>query len=76
MKATVQTTIPHDGGQAFPSVAVYASSDPHRQGMSLRAYFAGQVLSNMRAEDWSSVSDGAKYCVDYADALIAALNEP
>lgn len=70
-----------DGGQAFPrhyeqvigskleetEMIVLRSVD----GMSLRDYFAGQVLMTYRPSTTSPEQDIAKACYRVADALIA-----
>lgn len=52
---------------AFPAMAF-----DQYQGMSLRDYFAAAALSHLRVGDWLLCADGAKYCYDYADAMLAA----
>lgn len=44
-------------------------------GMSLREYYAGCALQGIRVGDWAEVQDGAKYCADYADAILAELEK-
>jgi hypothetical protein len=71
-------TTPKDGGPAFPG-----ENDANKEynwvnkGMSLRAYFAGQLMegaiAGMRSE-WDK-NDMAKWCVERADALIAELEK-
>lgn len=52
-----------DGGPAFPLATV--------SGMSLRDWFAGMKLSGLRVGDFTDSKDGAKFCYDYADAMLA-----
>ena len=68
---------PNDGGPAFPChtnqrPGILANAP---QGMSLRAYFAGQFLTSKVWEEWDE-RRAAKASVQYADALIAELNRP
>lgn len=35
-----------------------------------RDWFAGMALQGLRVGDWTDCKDGAKYCYDYADAMI------
>lgn len=41
-------------------------------GMTLHQWFAGMALSGLRVGDWEKCEDGVKFCMDYADAMIAA----
>lgn len=66
---------PTDGGTAFPChtnprPGILANAP---QGMSLRAYFAGQFLTSKVWEKWEE-KRAAKAAVQYADALVAELN--
>lgn len=61
----------NDGGPAFP--LPIPGEDLRQQGMSLRAYFAGQFLASRVWENCPERS-AAKAAVQYADALIAELN--
>lgn len=73
-----------DGGPEFPRPASEDSSNgtlsdgnevrEAQCGMSIRAYFAGQALP-VCAWGYSPIP-AAKLAVEYADALIAKLNEP
>jgi|WetSurMetagenome_2_1015567.scaffolds.fasta_scaffold87911_4 hypothetical protein len=64
---------------AFP----YKDENETHPGMTLLAYFAGQVLAGMdeRTKQTISSSDGnyftniAEYCVNQAKAIIKALDE-
>ena len=64
----------YDGGPAFPAGM--------RQGMSLRAYLAGQLFTTAREsvpttgkETWKDVARmAARRAVGYADEIIAELN--
>ena len=72
-----------DGGAAFPKPF---STDEHKdqcnigfeeQGMTLRDYFAGQVLVGETANDeWANTPNASKliavYCYGLADEMIAA----
>ncbi len=80
---------PTDGGPAFPGedgVSGYGACKPIEgpngitwlnlnAGMSLRAYFAGQVLPALPLDNLDS-EDAASRAVDIADALIAELSKP
>lgn len=64
-----------DGGPAFPlQVSELPGAYDAHPGMSLRAYIAAKMLP-VCAEDYES-EIAAKLAVEYADALIAKLNEP
>lgn len=63
-----------DGGPAFPLFAEHDHPWGISHGMSLRAYIAAKMLP-VCAEDHGTES-AAKLAVEYADALIAKLNEP
>jgi len=52
------------GGFAFPSVGFSS-------GMTLRDYFAGQVMAGMAAND-ASAQDRALWAYEMADAMLAA----
>ena len=74
-----------DNGPAFPVPMVPHDSqggytEVRWQGMSLRAYFAGQAMVGLLAggadDNFRDAPSTAMDCVDYADALIAALNRP
>jgi len=68
------------GGEAFPSNGHHHL---HRPRMSLRAYFAGEVLKGIYANSginpcsWtgSELKDRASLSLEQADALIAELNK-
>lgn len=70
---------PNDGGPAFP----FPSGPEPRvnefhdrsEGMSLRAYFAGQVLAEVDSRSLGSPADIAAECCQLADAIIAELNK-
>jgi len=66
----------NDGGPAFPQacpeMCIPGQTDRETQGMTLRDWFAGQALSSLRVGDWTECKDGAQYCYDYADAMLAA----
>ena len=64
----------NDGGPAFP-VSSVTGSGAHF-GMSLRAYFAGQMLCGISKPLHEGKYDrrvAAKWCVAVADAMIAEL---
>lgn len=61
----------NDGGLAFPKPD--CNQYDGQQGMSLRAYFAGQFLTSKVWEEWDE-KRAAKAAVQYADALIAELS--
>jgi hypothetical protein len=60
----------NDGGPAFPcptgSDGGVAFAD-----MSLRDWFAGMALAGIRVGDWEKCEHGAKWCYDYADAMLS-----
>ena len=59
-----------NGGSAFPVKWLNGSID---EGMSLRDYFAGQVLAGNLGNPWASNSDDiAVRCYQIADAMLAA----
>ena len=51
-----------DGGSAFPPNAGWIADDPKGRGMSLRDWFAGQVLGGpLATEAWPlTIGEGAK----------------
>jgi len=65
----------NDGGPAFPLQVIASPNSEIQHGMSLRDWFAGQVLSGIMANtDWSencheSIASAA---YDNADAMLAA----
>lgn len=59
--------LPPENPPAFPVPIPRVS-----EGMSLRDWFAGQALTTLRVGDWTSADDGARYCYDYADAMLRA----
>ena len=68
-----------DGGAAFPSPSVYGDENVgHQQlevgelGMSLRDWFAGQVLSAFTGERIVDTDALARTCYRLADAMLAA----
>lgn len=65
-----------DGGRAFPGKNFTEHGYPNGEnmGMTLRDYFAGQVLSGfMSAKPMHfDPDDDAAYCYRVADAMIAA----
>ena len=68
-----------DGGPAFPeAIAIGPSGDvyPGFGGMSLRDWFAGQVLTRVYANEGRYGPEGLKQCAEYAyamaDAMLAA----
>lgn len=77
---------PNDGGPAFP-IPMTAWDDqlsdnrvvPWSEGMSLRAWLAGQALAGYAAWSPTGVTAesepraAAKFCVQHADAVIAEL---
>jgi len=68
----------NDGGPAFPCQPLDAQGNPcnaAQDGMSLRDWFAGQALASLRCGDWTECKNGARYCYDYADAMLAARKE-
>lgn len=69
-------TQPNDGGPAFPQdLQGRRGDDPQYQGMSLRDWFAGQVLQGLASneERWVSANEViAKACYEAADAMLKA----
>ena len=76
----------NDGGTAFPGFAYtegYGAKQFDRDGtaqvyvsgMSMRAYFAGQVMGSMLI-DTESYPHAARLAFEYADAMIAELAKP
>lgn len=68
----------NDGGPAFP-FQVTRGSETVCHGMSLRDYFAGQVLGGMTADVTTATMnehDIATYCWRIADAMLRAREEP
>lgn len=68
----------NNGGPAFPVVGHFYGRELGGQldhGMSLRDWFAGQALTGIRPGDWASCKDGAQWCYDFADAMLAARKE-
>lgn len=71
----METKVINDGGPAFPLSGDGPNVPYFNQGMSLRAYFAGQAMQGMLAnpdKDYG-ISALAEESVEHADALIAAL---
>jgi len=64
----------NDGGPAFPTVARDGNWQPHHDGLSLRDYFAGQVLVGALADPTCQPSpiELAKIAYRGADAMLAA----
>jgi len=69
----------NDGGAAFPLVGEASSGrlDCLHNGMSLRDWFAGQVLAGWVSDPQVEITTGtvgniAMYCYELADAMIAA----
>ena len=60
-------TMKPNGGPAFP---VPNDQYPQFNGMTLRDYFAGQVLPQICVHIYAA--DAAKEAYEYADAMIAA----
>ena len=61
-----------DGGFAFPSI-----DEEEHQGMTLRAWLAGQALSGYNANEGLTMESSVKigtWAVEDADATINALN--
>ena len=67
----------NDGGPAFPTVARDGNWQPHHDGLSLRDYFAGQVLVGALADPTCQPSpiELAKIAYRGADAMLAARKE-
>ena len=66
----------NDGGPAFPFKCQGPTTAPEvYYGMSLRDYFAGQVLSGLVGGTIGPDQD-AEYAYITADAMIAARNKP
>ena len=73
---------PNDGGPAFPAEHHNSSNGvvTHYKGMSLRDWFAGQVLEGFMASNEHPTmfdpKDDAEYCYAVADAMLAARLAP
>ena len=66
---------PDDGGPAFPDRDPVSSR--HRPGMTLRQWYAGQVISPKLVEAYGQTPDLlAAYAFKHADAMIAEGKEP
>ena len=66
-----------DGGQAFPSMNSDLAELPHRHGMSLRDWFAGQALAGYCAHpNTGTVKDNAERALQQADAMLEARAKP
>ena len=79
------TTTPPDGGPAFPIPLALNGNGVNvaqeilsYEGMSLRAYIATAALQGMLSDQMrgGTVETYAMNAVQFADALIAALNKP
>jgi len=70
-----------DGGPAFPSPEIRGDDGAGicapEYGMTLRQYYAGQMMAGNLAnpESAGSCADFAAYAVELADALIAELEK-
>jgi hypothetical protein len=71
----------NDGGQAFPMPASETSQGGHfeQPGMSLRDWFAGQIMAaaltnaeNLRLVDDDTLIDASKVAYRVADAMLKA----
>ena len=60
--------------QAFASIAVDGIRVYRANGLTKREYFAAMALKGILSQDDSRPSDAATWAVEYADALIDALN--
>jgi hypothetical protein len=70
----------NDGGSAFPCGSydpkTGCEQPPVVEGMSLRAWFAGQALGGLLSDPaYISMALAAETAVEAADAIIAKLNE-
>ena len=66
-----------DGGPAFPTTAPLESWGDPNKGMSLRDWFAGQVLAGYLANPRAIIQsipakETARACYQMADAMLAA----
>jgi len=61
--------------QAFASIAVDDDRTYGDTGLTKREYFAAIALQGILSQDDSRPSDAANWAVEYADALIDALNK-
>lgn len=61
-----------DGGPAYPITGIIAdlTKEDHK-GMSLRDYFAGQVLASQLELGWHA-NEIARACYTHADAMLKA----
>jgi hypothetical protein len=65
----------NDGGQAFPSAALFDQAIVDTKGMTMRDWFAGQALAGMMAHKDSAKwtrNEVAGDCYAYADAMLKA----
>jgi hypothetical protein len=72
-----ETSADEDGGPAFPSLVEYSSDgypSQNSNGLSLRDYFAGQVLAGScsHTTGWDTLTQMAQVSYELADAMIAA----
>lgn len=74
-----------DGGPVFPGEQIAFSASGHKMtlghhnGMSLRAWLAGQAMNGLLAADEKfefSYEETAEWAVKQADALLAELEKP
>jgi len=72
---------PNDGGRAFPGPLISGGDCVgHSMGLTLRDWFAGQIISGLCADPSShktfgDETDAAQSAYVIADAMIAARNE-
>ena len=60
--------------QAFASIAVDKDGTYGDPGLTKREYFAAIALQGILSQDDNGPTDAATWAVEYADALIDALN--
>lgn len=64
------------GGSAFPRAdGRFDSRKNNEQGMTLRDYFAGQIMQDMFEEFWNSPYDAARFAYKFADAMMKARDD-
>lgn len=65
-----------DGGAAFPRPGFTATEYDSQEGMSLRDWFAGMVLSPMLVQAYGNTPDAlAEKAYEMADAMLKAREE-
>jgi hypothetical protein len=72
------STLINDGGQAFPSTTLFDQAIVDTKGMTLRDWFAGQIILGVFADPWvrgvteEQASHLAQKAFMVADAMLKA----